>query len=341
MSNMIQKYNVNQAVRDRLIEKISSFSKIKILLIGDVGVDEYVMGNVKRISPEAPVPVLEVQSEDKRLGLAANVAQNIMSLGGQVQLVSVIGSDDGAEVLKKLLAQSQVSSDYLIADARRPTTRKTRMMTGHHHLLRVDYEIKNNLKLDIEEKLFKQIEKLLPEANAIILEDYAKGLFSASLVNRIVNLAKKMNKYLLVDPHQTQNAEFYKGVSLIKPNYNEALALTQIRDEEIEDESERVYKVGRALQTMTGAEDVVLTQGQNGMTIFSKNAEPVQVPTFAKKVFDVTGAGDTVIAAISLGVCAGLDLADACVLANFAAGIVVGKVGCVPCTAQELIFEIK
>lgn len=341
MSNVIQKFVIDSAVKNRILEKISSFSQKKILLIGDVGVDEYVMGAVKRISPEAPVPVLEVDGEDKRLGLAANVAQNVISLGGQVQLVSVIGQDDGAQVLKNLLQKSKVNAEHLVVDTSRPTTRKTRVMTGHHHLVRVDYEIKKNLKPEVEAQILKQVEALLPTVDAVVLEDYAKGIFSVSLVENIVSRARKAGKYLMVDPHQTKFAEFYKGVDLIKPNYNEALALTQIKEEDIENVSERVWKVGRTLQKMTGASDVVLTQGKDGMAIFSKDAEPVQVPTFAKKVFDVTGAGDTVIAALALGVISGLKLAEACVLANYAAGIVVGKVGCVPCDVNELIQEIK
>lgn len=306
-----------------------------------MGVDEYILGAVKRISPEAPVPVLEVDGEDKRLGLAANVAQNVVSLSGNVSLISVIGADTGAEILKELLAISKVSADHLIVDEKRPTTRKTRVMTGHHHLVRIDHEVRRNLTLETEEKILKRIQDILPTVDVVVLEDYAKGIFSITLVEKIVALAKKSGKYLMVDPHQTKFAEFYKGVDLIKPNYNEALALTKIHEEDIENFNERVFTVGRALQKMTGARDVVLTQGKEGMSIFTSSAEVVQVPTFAKKVFDVTGAGDTVIAALALGVASGLPLAQACVLANYAAGIVVGKIGCVPCDLAELKATIQ
>lgn len=339
--NSIIHFNVDNTVKKNILEKISTFSNKKILLIGDVGVDEYVLGVVKRISPEAPVPVLEVDGEDKRLGLASNVAQNIVSLNGNVNLVSVVGSDTGAEILKDLLKKSKVSADHLIVDEKRPTTRKTRVMTGHHHLVRVDYEVRRNLPAETEAKILNRVQDLLPNVDVVVLEDYAKGIFSVSLVEKIVALAKKSGKYLMVDPHQTKFAEFYKGVDLIKPNYNEALALTKIQEEDIENFNERVYTVGRKLQQMTGAKDVVLTQGKEGMSIFSSDSEVVQVPTFAKKVFDVTGAGDTVIAALALGVASGLPLAQACVMANYAAGIVVGKIGCVPCEVAELITEIK
>ena len=339
MSKFIQTLVVDQAVRSRLVEKISLFKEKKILVIGDVGVDEYIMGAVKRISPEAPVPVLEVDHEDKRLGLAANVAQNVVSLGGKVELISVIGSDAGAEILQNLLQQSRVSTNSLILDSSRPTTRKTRIMTGQHHLVRIDHEVRKVLSEKTESILMEKLNSVIDDVDVIVLEDYAKGIFSQNLVQKIITRAKKAKKFLMVDPHQTKFADFYKGVDLIKPNYNEALALTQLQEDQIEDPADRVLQVGRALQKMTGAGQIVLTQGQNGMTIFSQD-QVTQVPTFAKKVFDVTGAGDTVIAALALGVAAGLPLNESCMIANFAAGVVVGKVGCVPCEIADLISSI-
>jgi rfaE bifunctional protein kinase chain/domain len=340
MSNLIQPTNLNASLRSSLVEKISLFKNKKVLVVGDVGVDEYIMGAVKRISPEAPVPVLEVESEDKCLGLAANVAQNVVSLGGQVQLVSVVGTDQGSQILSQLLEKSNVSTDALVHDSKRPTTRKTRVMSGQHHLVRVDHEIRKSLSLETEDKLVHMIEKNIGASDVIVLEDYAKGLLSQGLVERIVGLARQHKKFLMVDPHQTKFADFYKGVDLIKPNYNEALALTKIHEDSIEDANERVMHVGQSLQRMTGAKQVVLTQGSQGMTIFSQK-EVTRVPTYARKVFDVTGAGDTVIAALALGVASGLDLTEACMIANFAAGVVVAKIGCVPCEVGELITSIK
>ncbi len=340
MSNFIQPLTVDQATRNMLVEKISLFKNKKILVIGDVGVDEYVMGSVKRISPEAPVPVLEVETEDQRLGLAANVAQNVISLGGSVHLLSVIGTDAGSEILKSLMKKSNVSTDGLILDPSRPTTRKMRVMSGQHHLVRVDHEIRRVLSEKSAAALLQKLEKIIDHVDVVVLEDYAKGIFSQNLVQKIVAISKASKKFLMVDPHQTKFAEFYTGADLIKPNYAEALALTQTHEDNIEDLSERVLQVGRALQKITGAGQVVLTQGANGMTIFSQN-QVTQVPTFAKKVFDVTGAGDTVIAAIALGVAAGLPLTESCMIANFAAGVVVGKVGCVPCEITDLISSIQ
>ncbi|OFZ30419.1 MAG: ADP-heptose synthase [Bdellovibrionales bacterium RIFCSPHIGHO2_01_FULL_40_29] len=341
MSNFIQPLSVDPATRQRLVEKISLFKGKTILVIGDVGVDEYVMGAVKRISPEAPVPVLDVENEDKRLGLAANVAQNVVSLGGSVHLLSVIGSDDGAEILKSLLKKSNVPGQGLIFDPSRPTTRKMRIMSGQHHLVRIDHEIRKGLSEKSEVALLEKLQTLISQVDVVVLEDYAKGIFSQGLVQKIVAITKDAGKFLMVDPHQTKFAEFYKGVDLIKPNYSEALALTKVHEENIEDNAERVLHVGRTLQKMTGAGQVVLTQGAHGMTIFSQNQQVTQVPTFAKKVFDVTGAGDTVIAALALGVAAGLPLTESCMIANFAAGVVVGKVGCVPCETADLISSIQ
>lgn len=341
MSNFIQPLIVDTAVRASLIEKISLFKNKKILVVGDVGVDEYITGAVKRISPEAPVPVLEVENEDKSLGLASNVAQNVVSLGGEVRLVSVVGTDEGSEILKSLLSKSKVATDYLVYDSTRPTTRKTRVMSGQHHLVRIDHEIKKGLSTYSENSLFQMIEKNISECDVVVLEDYAKGILSQTLVEKIVKLANQKMKFLMVDPHQTKFAEFYKGVDLIKPNYNEALALTQVHEDQFDNANERVMHVGRTLQKMTGAKQVVLTQGQDGMTIFSQGEEVTRVPTFARNVFDVTGAGDTVIAALALGVSAGLPLSEACMIANFAAGFVVGKVGCVPCSVSDLVNSIK
>ncbi len=337
---MIHNLVVDNSTRVQLAEKISLFRGKKILVIGDVGVDEYIMGAVKRISPEAPVPVLEVDTEDKRLGLAANVAQNVVSLGGSVELLSVIGTDAGSEILRNLLQISKVPTDGLILDASRPTTRKTRIMTGQHHLVRIDHEVRKVLSEKSEALIIDKLKAKIKSIDVIVIEDYAKGILSKSLVEKIVTLAKDSHKFLMADPHQTKFADFYKGVDLIKPNYNEALALTRIVEDEIEDPADGVLQVGRALQKMTGAGQVVLTQGQNGMTIFSQD-KVTRVPTFAKKVFDVTGAGDTVIAALALGVAAGLSLNDACMIANFAAGVVVGKVGCVPCETADLISSIQ
>lgn len=329
------KASVGPQEKQLLLNQIQFLKDKKILIIGDVGLDEYVLGQVRRISPEAPVPVLEVEEEDMRLGLAANVAQNVVSLGGEAMLVSVVGEDTGANLLKDLFKKNGVSWDYMIVDRARPTTRKTRVMAKHHHLVRVDYELRKYLSPEAEARLIETVEKNVVKADCVIIEDYAKGVISRNVVEKVSAVCKKHNKKLMVDPHRENKGSFYHGVDLIKPNYDEAVVLTGMNFDDLRDNPNKVVEVGRALQQITGAKEVVLTRGKDGMTIFSGD-EITEVPTYARKVFDVTGAGDTVIAALSLGLVSGLSLVHSSMLANYAAGVVVGKVGCVPCEIPEL-----
>lgn len=329
------KVTVGPQEKALLLNQLPLLRGKRILIIGDVGLDEYVMGQVRRISPEAPVPVLEVEEEDVRLGLAANVAQNVVSLGGEAMLVSVVGDDTGANLLKDLFLKNGVSWEYMIVDKSRPTTRKTRVMAKHHHLVRVDYELRKYLSSESENRIIETVEKNVHRADCVIIEDYAKGVVSKALVEKVSTICKKNNKKLMVDPHRANSGSFYHGVDLIKPNYDEAVTLAGMDFDDLRDNPNKVVEVARALQKITGAKEVVLTRGKDGMTILSGD-EITEVPTYARKVFDVTGAGDTVIAALALGLVSGLSLVQSCMLANFAAGVVVGKVGCVPCEIPEL-----
>ncbi len=329
------KAHLGENEKQLLIQQLPALKGKKILIIGDVGLDEYVMGEVRRISPEAPVPVLEVEQEDMRLGLAANVAQNVVSLGGEARLISVVGEDTGANLLKELFARSGVSWDYMICDPKRPTTRKTRVMAKHHHLVRVDYELRRYLSSETEKIVLGRLEKEIEQSDCVIIEDYAKGVISKGLVESIVGICKRAKKNLLVDPHRNNPGSFYHGVDLIKPNFDEAVAMSGLSFDDLRDNPNKVIEVGQALQRVTGAREVVMTRGRDGMTIFSGD-DVTEVPTYAQKVFDVTGAGDTVIAALALGLVSGLSLVQSCMLANNAAGVVVGKVGCVPCEVPEL-----
>lgn len=331
---------IGPSEKNKLLAQIPKLAGKKILIVGDVGLDEYILGEVRRISPEAPVPVLEVESEDHRLGLAANVAQNITSLGGVPVLVSVVGQDTGAELLQSLFRKNSVSTEFLITDGSRPTTRKARIMAKHHHLVRVDYEVRKFLAKETENKVFARVESVIDSVDAVIVEDYAKGVVSQSLIRSLTQLCKAKGKKVLVDPHRNNAGDFYSGVDLIKPNFDEAVALSGLNFDDLRDHPNKVIEVGQALQKKTGAKEVVMTRGKDGMTIFSGD-QLTQVPTYARQVFDVTGAGDTVIAALALGLVSGLSLTEACMLANFAAGVVVGQVGCVPCTTQELAEYIQ
>jgi rfaE bifunctional protein, domain I len=329
------KVSVGPKEKELLINQIPALKGRKILIIGDVCVDEYVMGDVRRISPEAPVPVLDVEEEDVRLGMAANVAQNVASLGGEAILVSVVGNDTGANLLRELCAKSAVNSEYLVIDNSRPTTRKMRVMAKHHHVVRVDYEVRSPLSAETESALIRKVEECVDQADCVVIEDYKKGVVSRNVIEKVVAICKRHNKRVMVDPHKTSSGPFYQGVDLIKPNYDEAVTLAGMDFDDLRNNPNKVVEVGQALQKITGAKEVVLTRGKDGMVIFSGN-DITEVPTYARKVFDVTGAGDTVIAALALGLVSGLSLVHSCMLANFAAGVVVGKVGCVPCEIPEL-----
>jgi rfaE bifunctional protein kinase chain/domain len=210
-----------------------------------------------------------------------------------------------------------------------------RIMTGPHHIVRVDYEMRQYLSEETETKVIHRIREVIEGADVVILQDYAKGVVSQNMVKQTVEICRKYHKKLLVDPTRSNSGEFYFGVDMIKPNYDEAVAISGLKFDDLRENPNKVLEVGRALQKKTGAKDVVLTRGKEGMTIFSGDRVD-EVPTFARKVFDVTGAGDTVIAALALGVAAQLALVQSCTIANFAAGVVVGKIGCVPCELPEL-----
>ncbi|PIS10433.1 MAG: D-glycero-beta-D-manno-heptose-7-phosphate kinase [Bdellovibrio sp. CG10_big_fil_rev_8_21_14_0_10_47_8] len=321
--------------KKKLLDQLPRLKGKKILILGDVGLDEYILGEVRRISPEAPVPVLEVESEDLRLGLAANVAQNVKSLGGEPILVSVVGPDSGADLLRALFQRHAVSTEFLIADEQRPTTRKTRVMAKHHHLVRVDREVRKFISAETEKRVLAQVQTLIPDVDAVVIEDYAKGVVSQALLQQVVSLAHAKNKKVFVDPHQTNCGDFYAGVDLVKPNFSESVALSGLDYDELRDDPDKLIELGWAVQKRTGAKEVVMTLGKDGMIIFS-GTEIMRVPTFARQVFDVTGAGDTVIAAMTLGLVSGLNLTESCMLANFAAGVVVGQVGCVACSQEDL-----
>lgn len=331
----IEKVELSDSLKSRILEKLSLLAGKKILVIGDVGLDEYIIGTVKRISPEAPVPVMDVETEEKRLGLTANVAQNIVSLGGQLTVLSVVGKDFGADLLKGLFQENKIPWQDMIVDVNRPTTRKTRVMAGPHHIVRIDYELKKYISKEVEKTLIERYQNVIKSYDAVILQDYAKGIFSEELVQKLITLAHQNSKKVYVDPHRSNALSFYNHCDLFKPNYDEALSLAGMDFDELRENPDKVYIVGKVLQQKLKTPQIVLTRGKDGMTIFDQD-KIIEVPTYAKKVFDVTGAGDTVIATLALTQAAGFTLTESCVLANIAAGNVVGKIGCVPCDLNEM-----
>lgn len=320
-------------------DRLSAFEGKKVLVVGDIGLDEYLMGDVRRISPEAPVPVVEVKNHEFRLGLAANVAQNIVSLGGACQLFGVVGNDASAENLRKLLKENSVSELQLIVDKDRPTTRKVRVMSGQHHIVRVDFEEKKFLHSLLEEQLIKNFQLALKDAVGVILQDYGKGLLSESLCQKLIEKTHSEGKKVVIDPHRTTPLAYYRGADLIKPNRDEAFIISglNIGDSQLNESS--ITLVGKAIQDKARCSNVVVTEGKNGVVIFAQQ-NSVRVPTTSQQVFDVTGAGDTFVAALSLGWFNGLDLVTSAAMANAASGVVVGKVGCVPCSKLELLTAL-
>ncbi|HEX4926301.1 MAG TPA: PfkB family carbohydrate kinase [Bdellovibrionales bacterium] len=336
--------DIRKELMQQLLPKVDALKGRRMIIVGDSGLDEYVFGKVRRISPEAPVPVVEVTdnggASDYRLGLSTNVAQNITALGGECLLVSVVGDDAAAKKLAQLLERERISPEHLVVDHSRPTTRKLRVMSGQHHLVRVDFEHQRFLSDELHDKICKTVSSLLPKADGVIIQDYAKGVVSESCVQQIVKLTKAAGKKVLADPHRSTPLSYYKGTDLMTPNYDEAVALSGLRVDDLRQVSDSLQEVGDALRAGTGSRQMVITRGKEGMSLF-EGEQSTRIPTFAKQVFDVAGAGDTVIAALSMAWVGGLSLEDSCLIANHAAGVVVGKVGCVPCTRDELIQAIK
>lgn len=319
--------------------RMESLPKSKLIVIGDIGLDEYVLGDVRRISPEAPVPVLEVQSQDSRLGLAANVAQNVASLGGVAYLVAVVGDDAAAGELRKKLRSVEVSDEHLIVDSSRPTTRKLRVMSGPHHIVRVDFEKKQYLSPAVEAELVKKVTSLLASSDGVIIEDYAKGVLSESALQAVIAASHKAGKKVFVDPNRGTPAKFYNGADVITPNREEAVELSGLDYDDLRVSENFILEVGAELRRKVNAENIVITRGKEGMSLIN-DREAVHMATFARAVFDVTGAGDTVIAALAMAYVGGFTLPEACVFGNVAAGVVVGKVGCVPCRRNEIVDYI-
>jgi D-glycero-beta-D-manno-heptose-7-phosphate kinase len=327
----------------KLISQVDKFQGRKILIVGDVGLDEYVIGSVRRISPEAPVPIVEVQEEDNRLGLASNVAANVSSLGGIPFLIGVVGKDQTAEIFKSQLKKNRCSVDHLIVDSDRPTTRKLRVMAGQHHVVRVDFERKKFLSKEVEDKLLDQVQQNMPLVDGVILEDYAKGVLSERVIQQVISIAHKHEKIVTLDPNRTTPVDLYRGVDYLTPNTEEALTLSKLNIDDLRSPSETLHEVGAELLKRLQAQAVVVTRGKDGMSAFSRKGplHGQHIPTFARSVFDVTGAGDTVIGALTLGLTSGLSLEDSCLLANYAAGVVVGKIGCVSASPDDLKAYIQ
>ena len=312
------------------------FQSVQVLVAGDLMLDEYLTGTVHRISPEAPVPVVDVNDRRYVAGGAANVAVNVLSLGAQVRLIGVCGQDRAGDVLRELLAGDGIDTSSLVLCPERPTTSKIRVMAGQQQIVRVDTEDRSALPADCRAELLARFGRLLETCDICVFSDYGKGVVSSEFCRLALSQAQARNRRVLVDPKGLDYAK-YTGCSLIKPNLKEAghAANTAI------DSESTLFEAGSKLLRQLPGSSVMVTRGPDGMTLFEPGERPVTVPTVAQQVFDVVGAGDTAMAALAIALAAGLSIRDAMRIANVAAGIAVGKPGTVAVTLEELLMHCE
>jgi len=320
----------------RLMKYIDRFPSTRTLVVGDVMLDHYIWGKVSRISPEAPVPVVNVMKENVLLGAATNVVNNVHALGGKVSVCGVIGHDEAGRQLVHMLRVQGIHTDGLIVEDGRPTTIKTRVIAHSQQVVRFDRETTVGVERDTHRRIFEYIRQQEDIGlDAIVLSDYSKGVITKDLVRDIVKLARKKGIIVSVDP-KVNHFGIYSGVTIITPNTKEASIGAKI---EIEDD-ESLFKAGKLLLNRLKCNAVLVTRGEHGMSLFERGGRVTHIPTVAQEVFDVTGAGDTVISTLTLAMAAGAGIADAARLSNYAAGIVVGVVGTATVKPDELKQKI-
>ena len=307
------------------------FKNTKILVVGDVMLDRYWWGSVSRISPEAPVPIVRLQNSTLAAGGAANVAANIAGLGATPVLVGIIGRDSDGQALSQRLSDSGVSADYLVEVEDRPTTVKTRVIAHSQQVTRIDQEMVHELSLADSKRVSASLENLITQIDGVIVSDYAKGLLTPAVLKSLIHSSTRQGKAVLVDPKGKDYTK-YSGASLLTPNRKEAAEACKLE----ENGYNVVECAGRQLLSDLEINAVLITQGEEGMTLFQRDQEPAHFHALAREVYDVTGAGDTVIATLATAVGAGSDLRSAAKLANIAAGIVVEQVGTTTISSAEL-----
>lgn len=319
--------------RQRAEAIMEAASQRKVAILGDVMLDEFVWGDVTRISPEAPVPVVDIRRESVHLGGAANVLANVVALGARACVVGVIGDDSAGDRLRASLRDASPfqTEDYLVVAKGRPSTTKTRIIAHNQLVVRADREQRSPVNGQVEQQILASLKKALQDADAFVVSDYDKGVVTPRILEEILKLAYQRVP-VLVDP-KIRNFPHYRPATLITPNHHEALRMTNME----EDTDEGLHKSAQAIREKLGCDAVLITRGDRGIMLLQGDGEPVFVETFAREVFDVTGAGDTVIATLATSLAAGATMLEAASLANHAAGIVVGKVGTATASAKELL----
>lgn len=321
----------------KILQRIQkNFDNKRIAVIGDLMLDCYFWGNVVRISPEAPVPVVEVENEFFRFGGAMNVAYNILKLGGIPLPLGVIGNDNDGKILIDLIRKNNISNRGIFIDKNRPTTAKTRVIADNQHIVRIDKEKTFSINKNVEKKILDFLQKEIKKLDAIILQDYNKGVLTQNLIHKVIELANDNNKVITVDP-KFNNFFEYQNVTVFKPNRKETEDALGIRIKNSQD----VSNAGNKLIEKLNAQYVLLTLGAEGIALFEKGKPERRIPTKARKVADVSGAGDTVISTLTMAITAGADIFDAAYLANYAGGLVCEEVGIVPIEQKTLFDAVK
>jgi len=315
-----------------LNEILEHFTTKRILVVGDIMLDHYIWGRVERISPEAPVPVLDVQREEYRLGGAANVALNLKALGAEVWLAGLVGSDDMADKLRALLQEAGIGAEAVVTDKKRPTTVKTRIGADTQQIVRIDRESRQPIAYGVSGILLERLEPIVNQVDAVILEDYNKGVLTAEIIDLLTRGSKNRGKLVAVDPKQENFFEYYQ-VDLFKPNYSE---LQRKIGEPFKTEA-AFLRAAWKVRKFNKCRHLVVTRGEKGMYLFTENKQMHHIGTAAKEVYDVSGAGDTVIAALTLALAEGCDIYTAAVIANHAAGVVCAKMGTATATPEEIL----
>lgn len=324
-----------QITVERVKEILMNATNKPIAVVGDVMLDRYFWGSVSRISPEAPVPVIDVENETIHLGGAANVATNLKTLGMTPILCGVIGDDPKGKIFIQIANDFGIKTDGLFIDVTRPTTIKTRIIGNNQQIARLDHEVRNQISDEAINFIINQLSKL-DDLSGIVLEDYNKGVISAILIKAIIDFAKERNIPVYVDPKK-DNFFNYKGVTLFKPNRKEASQAMGSNIHSIED----AEKIGNELMHKLECDNLLLTLGAEGMLLFEKSGEISSVPTKARHVADVSGAGDTAIATLSVAISGGANMKEAATMANYAAGFVCEKPGIISISSAELIEVVE
>lgn len=303
----------------------------RIAVVGDLMLDRYIWGSVSRISPEAPVPVIDMETEQMRLGGAANVAMNIKSLGGVPVLAGVVGSDGSGTQLFNLVRERGFATEGIVADPARPTTVKTRVIAHSQHVVRIDRELRTDISFTIQNEILENLTRQIDDLDAVIIEDYNKGVVVTSLIQQVIRMAGEHGKPVAVDP-KYHNFFEYKNVAVFKPNRKETEEALGVRLLNRED----ITAAGRVILERLRCQNVLLTLGEQGMVLFEADGTVTHEPTKAINVQDVSGAGDTVVSTLTMALAAGARIKEASTLANFAGGVVCGYVGIVPITGEAL-----